>query len=203
MGNKAIELKADGVSVLLAYEEALGYCVGDVICDKDGISAASVFIEMANYLKIKKNMSVKEHLQHLYSKYGEFVSLNSYVFCHDPKLTDKIFERLRNNGKYWESCSGSKITAIKDVTLGYDSKSDDHKSDLPVTPDCHMIMFDFENGCSVTLRTSGTEPKIKYYTEMAGAIGQSRDDVQAKLVEFVNNLVNEMIQPDEHGLKRA
>ena len=36
---------------------------------------------------------------------------------------------------------------------------------LPVSPSSQMITFTFENGCVVTLRTSGTEPKIKYYTE--------------------------------------
>jgi phosphomannomutase len=47
IGNKAIQLKEEGVSVLFSYEEALGYCVGDVVSDKDGVSAAAVFVEMA------------------------------------------------------------------------------------------------------------------------------------------------------------
>lgn len=135
LGNKAIELKEKGMEVLLAYEEALGYCLGDVVNDKDGISAASIFVEFIGSLA-EKNMTVQDYLTSLYSKYGEFVSYNSYVICHDPIKTNSIFERIRtggpNNGYFQESCN-RRICRIKDVTVGYDSNSIDLKSDLPVT----------------------------------------------------------------------
>ncbi len=58
-----------------------------------------------------------------------------------------------------------------------------------------MIMYGFDNGCSVTLRTSGTEPKIKWYAEMAGKGGQGRAEVEAYLHTFVDQLVKEMLHP--------
>ena len=70
-----------------------------------------------------------------------------------------------------------------------------------------MIMFEFANTVSLTLRTSGTEPKIKFYTELcwlgsesapAGGSGGSPRDM---LVSFVNALVQEMLQPEENGLE--
>ena len=67
------------------------------------------------------------------------------------------------------------VKRIKDITIGYDSNSIDLKSDLPVTPDSHMIMFEFENDLnpiSMILRTSGTEPKIKFYTEIFSRLNQ-------------------------------
>jgi phosphomannomutase len=66
-----------------------------------------------------------------------------------------------------------------------------------------MIMFSFENGCSVTLRTSGTEPKIKYYTEIAGSLGQSRAECMSLLHVFVDRLVEELLQPETHTRQRA
>lgn len=191
--------------VLFTYEEALGYCIGDVLCDKDGVSGAAVAMEMASQLR-KDGKSLRDHLKALYAHYGEFVSYNSYVISHDAAVTDKIFLRLREGGPtggYWTTCAGEAVTAIVDVTKGYDSRSADHSSALPLTPESHMIMFEFANGCSVTLRTSGTEPKIKFYTEIAGQPGKARAEVQATLHTFVDRLVDEMLQPKEHGLARA
>jgi phosphomannomutase len=107
------------------------------------------------------------------------------------------------SGGYWTECAGSKIVAIKDITVGYDSTTADKKSPLPVTPESEMIMFEFDNGVSVTLRTSGTEPKIKYYTEIAGRPGQARATVDEVLHTFVDKLVDEMLHPEQYGLARA
>lgn len=54
----------------------------------------------------------------------------------------------------------------RDLTTGYDSSQEDKKATLPVSRSSQMITFTFDNGLVVTLRTSGTEPKIKYYTEL-------------------------------------
>lgn len=157
---------------------------------------------------------VQSRLKSLYNTYGEFVSYNSYVISHDSKVTDAIFARLRTSGGntgvtgtagYWTECAGVQITSIKDITVGHDSTNSAPGDRLPTTPDSHMIMMEFANGCSVTLRTSGTEPKIKFYTEIAGAVGanQDRETIKATLHTFIDNLVNEMLQPDVHGLARA
>lgn len=58
------------------------------------------------------------------------------------------------------------VTAIRDLTTGFDSKQKDHRAILPVDPTSQMITFEFANGACLTLRTSGTEPKIKYYLEV-------------------------------------
>lgn len=204
LGDSALKLRTSGVPVLFTYEEALGYCIGDVLCDKDGVSAAVVAMEMATQLN-EDGKTLRQHLQDLYAQYGEFVSYNSYVISHDSALTDSIFARLRESGPtggYWTSCAGEEVRSIVDVTKGYDSSAADKKASLPLTPDSHMIMYEFANGCSVTLRTSGTEPKIKFYTEMAGQPGQARSEVQATLHAFVEKLVEEMLQPQVHGLAR-
>ena len=166
IGNKAIEMAKEGKNVLLTYEEALGYCCGDVLFDKDGVHAAVVFACMAAYYQTKYGKSVCEVMEGLYEKYGRFVSYNSYVFCYDPKLTDQIFERIRTseNGSYFKVVVGVNVDRIVDVTKGYDSDSATGRATLPITPESHMIMFSFANGVSITLRTSGTEPKIKFYT---------------------------------------
>ena len=223
LGNKALELADANRAVLFSYEEALGFCVGDTVADKDGISAAVVFVEMAAALRRIHGKSLMAYLQRLYSLYGQFVSYNGYVISHQQAVTDSIFARLRtsspgsssgapSSGQYWAQAGGVAIVAVKDVTLGFDSASPTRRADLPLTPDSHMIMYTFANGCTITLRTSGTEPKIKWYTEMQthvnteqdnGGAGRSVGELTSALQAFVNEVIEEMLQPEANGLQRA
>lgn len=59
-----------------------------------------------------------------------------------------------------------KIIGIRDLTTGYDNTQPMNKAILPVSTSTQMITFNFDNGLVATLRTSGTEPKVKYYTEL-------------------------------------
>jgi phosphoglucomutase / phosphopentomutase len=61
------------------------------------------------------------------------------------------------------------VIGVRDLTTGYDSNQPDNKAVLPVSRSSQMVTFDFDNGLVTTLRTSGTEPKIKYYTELCAS----------------------------------
>lgn len=76
-----------------------------------GVSAAAVFIEMASELN-QKGVTVHSHLQSLLQKYGQYVSYNSYLISCDTKITDKIFERIRNGGVYCTKCAGQDIGTL-------------------------------------------------------------------------------------------
>ncbi|ETM51443.1 hypothetical protein L914_04716 [Phytophthora nicotianae] len=201
MGNKTAELRDAGKTVLFSFEEAIGFCVGDLVKDKDGVVAAAVFAEMAVQLEATKKMTVGQHLNALYERYGHFVTQNHYVKCYDPVKIRAIFERLRNNGKYWESCGDFAITHVRDLTTGFDSSQTDKRAVLPVSSSTEMITYTFANGCVATLRTSGTEPKLKYYVELAGRVGQTREEVTLELRKQVEQIVELMLQPKDNGLE--
>lgn len=61
------------------------------------------------------------------------------------------------------------VTSVRDLTTGFDSSQADKKALLPASKSTQMITFSYENGAVITLRTSGTEPKIKYYAEMCAS----------------------------------
>jgi len=65
-----------------------------------------------------------------------------------------------------------------------------------------MITYTFTNGAVATLRTSGTEPKIKYYVEVAGEPGQPKENVAEVAMQMEKDFINEFLQPDVHGLEK-
>ena len=184
------------------YEEALGYCCSNIHFDKDGITAAAVFMDLLSTLTAR-NMTITDYLNELYSEFGFFMSRNSYIRCEDKDIIRNIFARLRSGfeGGYVSKCGNTSVRRIRDVTMGYDS-APSGVSQLPRTPDSEMIMFSFDNGVSVIFRTSGTEPKIKYYSEIAGQVGQDAASVRETLYTFVDECIEEFLQPEKHGLHK-
>ncbi|CAE7699102.1 PGM2 [Symbiodinium sp. CCMP2592] len=192
MGSKSAELRAEGYEVIFSYEEAIGFCVGDMVKDKDGICAASVFVDMAKDLR-EAGRSCQQHLQQLYIDYGIFLSMNSYVKSPDPALTRRIFAAQRPEGKYFQKVADFAISDVRDLTVGYDSRCKDGKPELPLNIGGEMITYYFAAAqAEVTLRTSGTEPKIKWYSEMRTADAAAG---RAELERLVRAVVLELLDP--------
>lgn len=209
MGNKAIEEEAAGRKVLFAFEEAIGYMVSTNVLDKDGVSAAAHVATMACWL-YEKGLTLQQKLQEIYQTYGYHTSLASYVICRDQAVINKIFKRLRtfSQGQANTYPTGIlnnefEIEHVRDLTTGYDSSAADQKATLPVSSSSHMITFTFKNGAVVTLRTSGTEPKMKYYAEMCGKPEDKNwDELRTTLSRMVDAIVNEFYEPEKNGLAR-
>nr|KAI8734278.1 phosphoglucomutase-2-like [Biomphalaria glabrata] len=192
MGNETDKLLKQGKHVLFAFEEAIGYMCGSFVIDKDGVTAAAVVAELINHV-YSNNSSLSEQLDIIYKTYGYHLSQNSYFICHDAKTINDMFERLRNYGganQYPKTCGPYEISHVRDLTVGYDSSTPDNKPILPTSKSSHMITFTFSNGCVATLRTSGTEPKIKYYAEHRPNpdSGLGFDQVKEQLSDIVRNI---------------
>uniref|UniRef100_A0AAZ3NQP6 Phosphoglucomutase 2 n=1 Tax=Oncorhynchus tshawytscha TaxID=74940 RepID=A0AAZ3NQP6_ONCTS len=183
MGNRARELLDQNKIVLFAFEEAIGYMCGSAVLDKDGV----------------KHHAVTELT-------AVSTGLNSYFICHDQAVIRAMFDRLRHydnqeDVSYPRQCGGVAITAVRDLTTGYDSSQADNKAVLPSSPSSQMITFSFSNGGVATMRTSGTEPKIKYYTELCAAPGNSDvKGLQKELDDLVYAIVEDFFQPQKNNL---
>jgi phosphomannomutase len=202
LGNIACEAKKQGRIPLFAFEEAIGYMVGDACWDKDGVRAASIFAEMASAL-YESGSSVNGELKRLQAELGYYPTNNRYFFCYDPAKLPIIFGEIRNGGKYTDKCGRFEITGIRDLTApGYDSTTPDKKATLPVSSGTQMITFTFANGGVATLRGSGTEPKLKYYVELAGKAGEDNAKVEAELAELTEAIIKQFLQPEKFGLEK-
>ncbi|KAL4249554.1 phosphohexose mutase family protein [Abortiporus biennis] len=208
IGNTGLDLEAQGYHVPFGYEEAIGFMFGTHIRDKDGVAASMMFAELVAALH-EKGETAWSHLQHLYETYGYFQTSNSYFICDDPVKTDRIFSRLRdhdgkssNHPSYPTCIAGLTVNRVVDLTVGYDSaNAPSFKPSLPLSSG-HMIQFraeSLQDGTRITLniRTSGTEPKIKYYLEGSG---KNAAIVGPLLKRVVDELAGEWMQAKQNGL---
>jgi len=199
MGNVASDLEEKGYNFLFAFEVEIGFLIGSLSVDKDGVRTAAAFYEMANQWH-NKDITLVQRLDQLYQKYGYFAMTPGYFFCHDPNVMKQIFDRIRNmDGQgYAKQCGEFEIASIRDVTNGVDNGEADGKCRLPATPDAQMLTFRFKNGVVSTLRGSGTEPKLKYYVE--GSDDKSFDGARALVASVLQAIIKEFLQPEKNGL---
>uniref|UniRef100_A0A8C4RRP8 Phosphoglucomutase 2 n=1 Tax=Erpetoichthys calabaricus TaxID=27687 RepID=A0A8C4RRP8_ERPCA len=203
MGNRSHQLLEQGKKVLFAFEEAIGYMCSPVVLDKDGVSAAAITAEMACYLATK-DTSLSQQLKHIYEEYGYHITKASYFICYDSETIKKLFNRLRNfegEGTYPKTCGSFTVSGVRDLTTGYDSNESDKKAILPTSKSSEMLTFTFSNGGVATMRTSGTEPKIKYYAEICAPPGNSDpEQLKTELKSLVDAIVEDFFEPEKNNL---
>lgn len=204
MGNRAKQLTDQGKTVLFAFEEAIGYMCCPFVLDKDGVSAAVITAELASYLATK-NMTLNQQLKTIYNDYGYHVTKASYFICNNPITIKTLFDELRNyegTNSYPKSCGKFEVSGVRDLTTGYDSNQPDQRAILPTSKSSQMITFTFSNGGVATMRTSGTEPKIKYYTELFVPPGNSDFEQLKKELDALAEAIEEhYFQPKKNNLQ--
>ncbi|KAF5841193.1 phosphoglucomutase, partial [Dunaliella salina] len=196
IGNRAIELEQQGVQVLFAFEEAIGFMLGPYK-DKDGISAAAVFAEMAADA-YAHGTTLKETLAELYDRYGFSAFRSGYFIADRPELNKAVFERLRAGGKYPQTIAGLRVTSVRDLGTGLDTSRPNQRTTMPWRQGDMMITYNMEGGGTLTLRASGTEPKLKYYLEVVSDAGTATQTAD-RLAEAVDC---ELVQAQQSGLRR-
>jgi phosphoglucomutase len=200
LGNVARDLDTKGYDVVFAFEEALGYMIPQTVHDKDSISAAAIFLTAASHWA-RQGLTPYSQLQKLYQHVGYFEDANTYLTSPSPVTTAAVFTAIRALGTPHPIQLGPrKITRWRDLTVGYDSKSENHVPDLPVDKTAQMITCELDDGSRFTVRGSGTEPKIKLYIE---CVGKSSSAAKAGANEVLSDLLREWFKPEENGLKLA
>lgn len=161
---------------IFGFEESYGYLAGSYVRDKDAVVASMLICEMAAYYRANGS-STKQRLEEIYSQYGRYFNkTDSFEF---PGLSgmDKmagIMTQLRQEPP-------AAIGAHK-ITKAVDFK----KSEETGLPPANVLLYELENGATVIIRPSGTEPKIKAYFTTLGkdlAEAQAQKDELAAAVE--------------------
>jgi phosphomannomutase len=177
----ARELERDeGVRFVFGYEEALGYSVGNLVRDKDGISAAVVFADVAAECKARGE-SVLERLRRLYEEPGLWVSAQKSVALPGPDGMVRILAAVSSLAQRPpDELAGQRVLEVTDYRKGAESRP----SYLGYAALVELLL---EAGGRVLARPSGTEPKLKIYVDLSADVqsevrqGVSVGQVQEKL----------------------
>jgi len=172
---KFLEEKGEQERFIFGFEESYGYLSGTAVRDKDAVVASMLICEMAAYYR-KNGSSIKQRLEEIYKKYGYYLNaVDSFSF---PGLSgmdkmQKIMEDLRKNGP--KEIAGISVKNCVDYL-------DSEKTGLPRA---NVLLYKLENGESIIVRPSGTEPKIKAYFTTFGKSREEAKEEKKRLAEAV------------------
>lgn len=163
IANRALELQPEGFTFVMGYEEAIGYTVGELVRDKDGVGTAVVAADMAQWCK-SRGVTLFGYLEEVQREYGLF--LGSQFNATLPGTTGAT--QIRSLMDAFRANPITSIgTASIDAALDYSAQTRFEKGvrGKLSLPKSNVLAWELAGGHRVTLRPSGTEPKIKVYFE--------------------------------------
>ena len=160
--------KAD--SYVFGFEESYGYLTGSYVRDKDGVNGATMICEMFSYYATH-GVSLPDKLDELYKTYGYCLNtLHSYEFDGSAGFArmQEIMQAFRGGIKAF---GGKRVVRLLDYAPGLDG-----------LPKSDVLKFLLEDNCSVVVRPSGTEPKLKTYISVSAKNEEAAAQTEAEIV---------------------
>ena len=172
---KTIQEKENKESFIIGAEESYGYLVGDGVRDKDAISSSAILAEMCQY-HYDQGSNPYERLIDLYTQYGlRYESLHSITKKgkDGQESIQGIMKSLREIPP--KKINNSKIVVIKDYLKQTIQNIKTQKTDSISLPISDVLQFELEDKSLISVRPSGTEPKIKFYVSVHSVLEKKKD----------------------------
>lgn len=155
IANAALHHRAQtGGAFVMGYEEALGYSVGELVRDKDGVSAALFFAELAAW-NAARGVHLLDHLDEIYRRVGLFITAQVSLTLPGSDGLMQIRSKMATaRATPPTEIAGAPLTSIVDLASGANG-----------LPPSNVLIWRTAAGDRVIMRPSGTEPKLKSYFE--------------------------------------
>lgn len=169
-----LEEKGNVDSYLLGFEESYGYLSGAYVRDKDGVNGAFLICEMFAYYKTK-GVTLLEKLKELYFTFGYTLNtLHSYTFegVYGAEKMAEIMKAFRQNVRGF---AGNKVIKYLDYSQGIDG-----------LPKSDVLKYKLPDNCSIVIRPSGTEPKLKVYLSICAEnrlLAEAKEIILVRAIE--------------------
>lgn len=176
-------------------EESFGFLPADFVRDKDAVSSCALMAEVAAWAK-DSGKSLYELLQDIYLEYGFSKERMKYVVRKGKAGAEEIQQMMVNfRENPPKELAGSKVAVVKDYsTLKVKNMLDGSETDIDQKETSNVLQFFTEDGSKVSVRPSGTEPKIKFYIEVKGELKSREqfDQLDAEANEKVDKVMADM-----------
>lgn len=177
-------------------EESYGFLAGEFVRDKDAVMSCMIMAEVAAWAK-NRNITLDKLLIDIYIKFGYYLEgLKSLTKTGKSGLEEiqKMMEKFRNQMP--KSINGIDIALVHDFEkrISIDKRNDSkHEINLPKS---NVLQFELIDGTKITIRPSGTEPKIKFYVSVHDVLKnkeeypQKTKELQAKIDKIIETITN-------------
>jgi phosphoglucomutase len=170
-------------------EESYGFLAGDFVRDKDSVSACALFAEIAAWAR-DNGKTLYELLQDIYLEYGYSKEVGISLVRKGKEGADEIEAMMKNfRTNPTKSLAGSPVVLIKDFAkleaIDY-VRNESVALEKPTTS--NVLQYFTEERTKLSIRPSGTEPKIKFYIEVKG-IAKTREELE-EAEEAANRKIN-------------
>ena len=162
-------------SYIFGFEESYGYLTGSYVRDKDAVDGAYMICELFAYYK-NQGISLLTKLNELYAKYGYCLNtLHSFEF--EGSTGFKKMQDIMSNFRKGLTTVGPKIViSLLDYSKGLDN-----------LPKSDVLKYQLEDNCSLVIRPSGTEPKLKIYISVCAPNKQEATIIENEIMNSLNN----------------
>ncbi len=186
IANAGLALEASGAGrFVFGYEEALGYTVGSVVRDKDGISAALVFCDLVAGLR-NEGRTVLDQLGDLWQEFGLWVSAQHSIVragSEGQRAIRSAVSALAADPP--ATLEGHVIDSVTDYSIGAEKR--------PMWLGAQaLVEFSLGDRGRILVRPSGTEPKLKIYVDLRGEIGNDAEKTHEELTESASVLARSL-----------
>ena len=152
-------------------EESYGFLAEDFVRDKDAVSACTLLAEICAWAK-DQGKTLYDVLMEIYVEYGFSKETTVNVVKPGKSGADEIkamMENFRTNPP--KEIGGSKVVLAKDYKFLKATDGEGNVTDLDMPETSNALQYFTEDGTKISVRPSGTEPKIKFYIEVKGEMG--------------------------------
>lgn len=192
IGDMVNRMNEEGEKYLFGYEESYGYLLADFVRDKDSLQSIIAIADMVEYY-LRQGKTLDMALEALDQKTGHYFNTQkSFVFegaDSNEKMKAEV-SKLRSN-PFSELC-GLKVATLTDYKERTVKNFQTQQTTALNAPDIdttNCLRFDFEDGCFIAVRPSGTEPKIKFYFEICNRTEEEASELFEKMVSELKALL--------------